>query len=388
MAEGVPSDKLVQTVTQANLMSMRQEEIVRRDIKVLERALHGQPMPYYGGDPIAGQYVPDVGGPHQGTVLVMRDQPVPDREDLEKTLGNCHQTLRQGTAPELSAGARNRLYALYKEEEAKYREGMPSYDQMWRATWQNVQLHSRHAEANKRRGKFLQNARRILDPHDEGFHLEELRPEKPMPYQGLTFRAGYDQVQWSDAKELELRAQELDDETYLQFLTLKAQGIETPRLLQRALHIDQAMYEACMARLKAVDVAVDKRVEAEHSSNARAAKEGKLSAQETHILERYGDATLALLEDQGWQSLERIVDLLIALTPEEFQGSRKMQAHVVARKLCKALVELGHVEEHGTKQDKTYALCFVSDEVQGPVERFMSTPQLVPDEDAEEETLR
>ena len=345
MADPGSSDKLFATVGLANLMTPRQEEIVQRDIKVLERALHGQPMPYYGGDPVAGQYVPELGGPRQGTVLVMRDQPVPDREDLQKTLNACHETLRLGTAPELSAAAKNQLFARYKVEEARYKEGMPSYDQMWRPTWQNVQLHERHAQANKKRGKFLQNARRILEPSNDGFHIEELRPDKPTPYSQIAFGRGYDGVQWSTEKELELRAQELDDATYLQFLTLKAQGITTPRLVQQAMHIDQAMYEACMQRLQAARVEEGPEAD-EEAQGAPGEPEDAvaLSEGQTTALQTYGDAVLALLEEQGARTPAEVAVFVEALTPEAFEGRKKLQSHVVARRVLKALRLLGHLE--------------------------------------------
>lgn len=351
MSEAVATGKLLETVTNAALMTVRQEEIVKRDIKVLERALHGQPMQYYGGDHVAGQYVPETGLPSSGTVMVVRDQPVPDREDLEKTLKSCHETLKMGTAPTLSTAAMNQLYAAYQEAVQRYQEGMPSYDQMWRPTWQNVQLHQRHAAANKRRGRFLQNVRRILDPADESFHVEELRPEKPTPYSGLAFRKGYDAVQWSTDKELELRAQELDDATYFQFLTIKAQGITTPRLIQQAMHIDQSLYEACMQRLQQASA---EQLPLEESAGE---EEGvvELSAAETEACQTYGDAVLALIEEHGSRTSGEVATLLLGLTPEVFPGEGRQRsgaAGLKARLVLRALMRLGHV----TEDHKAYRL--------------------------------
>lgn len=255
-------EKLRQTTLRANLMTPRQKEIVQRDITTLERALHGQAMPYYGADPGAQAYTPPADPWHApsaptGHVLLKRDMPVPDREQLERSFEACQQTMALGRPPELSAAAKNTLFKWYKEEQGKYVEGMPSHEQMWKPQWQNVQQYIQHREANKRRGKLLQNIHRILEPQDDMFHLEGFRPAQATPFNGKAFREGYDQISWTDEKELALQAQELDDATYLAFLQYRAQGIDAPKLYEEKLGISRQQYEACMARLKMSAVVVE-----------------------------------------------------------------------------------------------------------------------------------
>ena len=241
--------KLRRLIEQANLMTPRQREIVERDRKNLQHALQGQPMPFYGGDP-QGEFRPgsEVPSP-QGTVRVLRDTPMPDRELLQRNYEECNNTLKQGTVPDLSGAAKNTLFQWYKEELPKFQEGMPSHDQMWRPTWQNLQHYQLHRSANIRRGKLLTNIRRTLDPQDEMFHLEGFRPDKPTPFNGQAFREGWDGIQWDDPTEMALQVEELDDATYYAFVELKTQGITTQRLFETKLGITPQLYRACEARL-------------------------------------------------------------------------------------------------------------------------------------------
>ena len=248
-------EKLRQTVVRANLMTPRQKEIVQRDIDTLERALHGQALPYYSADPGASAYVPPADpwhapGAPAGHVLLRRDMPVPDREQLERSVEACQHTMASGRPPELSMAAKNTLFRWYKEEQAQYIEGMPSHEQMWKPQWHNVQQYMKHREANRRRGKLLQNIHRILEPQDDMFHLEGFRPAQATPFNGRAFREGYDQIAWTEEKELALQVAELDDATYLAFLQYRAQGIDAPKLFEEKLGISRQQYDACMARLK------------------------------------------------------------------------------------------------------------------------------------------
>jgi hypothetical protein len=348
--------KLFATVEKANLMTPRQREVVQRDIRTLERALNGQPMPYYGGDVVASQYEPTSGGPASGQVLVLRDQPLPDRELLQRNLNASRETLQAGTAPELSAAAKNTLYARYKTEWQAYQEGMPSHEQMWRATWQNVQLYIRHQAANKRRGKFLQNVHRILEPADDVFHLEALRPEKPTPFNGAAFRAGYDHVQWSDSKELELQMQELDDATYYAFLQLKARGITTAKLFQDQLHITPQMYEACLARLRAATDALATEGPALDPPSELLAEvpqsgpSSGLSDAEDAALQQYGDAVLAALTDGITLDENTATKVVVTHTPDLFAGKQgTLGARNKARAALRGLVKMGFLVEDGTQ---------------------------------------
>jgi hypothetical protein len=359
MAE-VP-EKLLRAVNTANLMTPRQREIVTRDIRTLERALHGEAMPYFGGDPTAQGYQPAPGrldAPPAGHVRVMREMPVPDREDLERNHKSCLETLAAGAAPDLSTAAKNVLYAQYKRDWEAYQEGMPSHEQMWRPQWQNVQLHLKHKAANVARAKRLQNIHRILEPEDDVFHLEALRPEKPTPYNGAAFRAGYDHIQWSDDKELEMQMAELDDATYYEFLQLRAAGITSRKIFEDKLAISRQQYEACEARLKAsalgsLDPAPagpddeDDDESEDDDETGQVPTTRPLSEKAQAALDAYGGVLLTIAED-GPLDVNGAAAVLQQVAPDVF--TNVLRARGKAQVALKALAKTGQL----VRIDKLY----------------------------------
>jgi len=336
------NDRLRQLTESKTLLTPRQQEIVQRSIKTLERALNQQAMPFEGGDAVAARYVPE--GTVAREVHPFNVVNVPEPELLRRTLEEAKKTFQRGMAPPLSGAAKNTLYRWYKEDAEMYQEGMPSTDQMWRPTWQNLQQYMAHKAANRARAHRLQTIRRVLDPHDEMFHLEGFRPDKPTPFNLKAFGAGFDQVQWTEEQELQLRMQELDDETYYQFLQLKARGVDTPKLLQRQLGIDQGVYDACMARLATVTVALGTAETAEPLAPTVTAP----SSAGQDALRKYGDAMLEALQAHPQPTMQTVREVLRTLDPQGFRG-RAGNFHVsnMARVLVKALKALGHVQEEG-----------------------------------------
>lgn len=367
-------EKLRQLVTTSALMTPRQRELVQDDIKVLERALRGEPMPYYGNDPIAQQYRPDgtpLQSPPLGHVLVHRDLPVPNRAELERNYAASQATLAKGGTPGLSGAAKNQIYEWYKAESEEYQRGMPSHEQLWKPTWHNLELYRRHKAVNRARAKFLQNAHYILDPQDDVFHLESLRPEKPTPYNGHAFRAGYEQLQWSTEQEMALQIAELDDETYYQFLQYKAQGITSEKLYIEKIGMTRQQYEACKARLAASAVGMAE-AEAEQPappSNGnghvpapskipaprgrpvtkpqRIPKPGNLSPTSQGHLDNYGDLMM-VVADEGPITEESAMAVLKELDPDRFAEAKPLVIHNIAKSVLTSLVKLGHLVKDGT----------------------------------------
>ena len=174
--------------------------------------------------------------------------PIPDPAILRESRRRNQQTLDKGTAPAYTGAQKNGLFAQYKEWVREYQEGFPSSDQMERATWEHIQLHTRHEERNKARGPAIMNTRKTLYPEEEGFSLEALRPANPTRTNYLALMDGHDRHVWTDAKDLERALEDLDDSQYAEFLRLRALGVETPKLIQRTAHLSQAQYDACMQR--------------------------------------------------------------------------------------------------------------------------------------------
>ena len=385
-------EKLFKAVTTSALMTPRQREIVQRDIKVLEKALHGEAMPYFGGDPMAQSYDPGAGplvGPPTGHVRVLREMPVPSRENLERNLRACQNTLAAGAPPALSTAAKNAIYQQYKADWQAYQEGMPSHEQMWRPQWQNVQLYMQHKAANVARARRLQNAHRILEPDDDVFHLEALRPEKPTPYNGSAFRAGYDHIQWTEAKELEMQVAELDDETYYSFLQMKAAGITARKLYEDKLSISRQQYEACEARLKASAIGTEDATgeddeampdpddDYDHPGTSDHARElmqkasiaGKkpqmpqtprkakgrtsatparsaMTAQAEQAVHEYGDMLLLVAEEAPLDAASA-AEVLKQLDPEKFR--KPLLASNTARQVLTVLVKAGRLRKDGAQ---------------------------------------
>ena len=238
---------LRERVETENLGSPGQLELINNDIANLERALSGRPMGYYGGDAGAAGHMPEM--PMMPTANESYHMPIPEPELLREALRKDILTRNSMVPEEMSGFTKDKLWAWYKEEKAKYREGLLSEKQMWEATHANIQAHIRHQDHNKQRGKLLMNIHRRLNPGDDTFNLEDLRPSKPIEINSELFRRHHDEIKWTAEKERELRRRDLDDDTYLQFLQLRAANINTPKLIQQKLHIDQGLYEACVDRL-------------------------------------------------------------------------------------------------------------------------------------------
>ncbi len=343
--------KLRQLIQRVNLMTPRQKEIVERDRKNLEQALQGRPMPLYGADP-HGEFRPsNAPSSPQGTVMVMRETPMPDRELLQRNYEECNRTLEMGTAPQLSGAAKNTLYQWFKAELPKFQEGMPSHDQMWRATWQNLQLYQRHKAENVRRSKLLANVHRALDPDDDGFHLEGFRPDKPSPFNGRAFREGWDEVQWDDPQELALQVEELDDQTYYAFVELKAQGITAQKIFESKLGITPTLYRACEARLAnvlasyALDVAQAEgpdAVEALDDAPQHPPVESKdiaeLTPKEAEYLQAYGDVVIAAALEQSHMTFAEMQTVIKQQAGETLPTYQAVMgaARATASALCKS----------------------------------------------------
>ena len=361
--------KLYEMMGRLNLMTPRQREIVERDRKNLQQSLEGRPMPLYGGDP-QNEYRPSMGGASpSGTVMVLRDTPMPDVELLRRNYQECNRTLEMGTAPDLSSAAKNTLYRWWKEELAIYQEGMPSHEQMWRPSWQNLQLYQRHKERNARRAKRLANIHRALDASDEGFHLEGFRPEKPTPFNGKAFREGWEGIAWDDATDLELQANELDDETYYRYVELKAQGVTEPKIYEQKLGITSTLRKACEVRLQRAVEAYTITQVAEAAQQERGAshderltldesltllteeapsREGvvALTEAESKALEQYGDAVIAVACEKPVLTADDLKEILDPLIPPGGKGAQRYQ---VVEATARALTKTGLLVQDGPK---------------------------------------
>ena len=227
----------MQDLARLALLNPSQREKLETDNASLDRGLKGLSM-----ESADGEQMPMMADPRF---------PIPDPALLRESRRRNQQTLDKGTAPDYTGAQKNGLWAACQEWIKDYREGLPSSDQMERATWENIQLHMRHEDRNKHRGPAIKNARRVLYPEEEDFALESLRPANPTRTNYLALMEGHDRQVWTDAKDLERAMEALDDSQYAEFLRLRALGIETPKLIQRTAHLSQAQYEACVQRLQA-----------------------------------------------------------------------------------------------------------------------------------------
>lgn len=249
-------------VAKLNLLNPRQRELVQADIENMERALYGDAMRYTGGDALAAMYVP-MGRGEDGergdmtpemNVINRRPSPtIPEPEKMRHNLVADQRTLQLGTAPEFSGHRKNLLHKVYKQAVEQYKDGLLSHGQMWDANIANIHHHMRHEEANRQRGKFIVNMRKIFEPQEDDFSLDELRPHDPIRINSAAFRRQFDDIQWTEPDEMTRRVGELDNETYYAFLELKAQTQDSSVIMSK-LMIDRATYEACEARLQAKHV--------------------------------------------------------------------------------------------------------------------------------------
>lgn len=215
-----------------HLLNPVQRETLEQEIRSAERALHGMSM---DGENVP--LTPDPRFPH------------PDPAIQRVALERDKETLRIGTAPEYSGYEKNKIYQQAKQLMEEVREGMPSHDQMERATYENVELHMRWEERNVHKIPALKAALRILDP-ERDISIEMFRPDKPAPTNYKAYLEGFDLATWTAEQELQAELEGLDDQTYLEFLKMKALGIETPKLIQRKMGISLSTYEACVLRLE------------------------------------------------------------------------------------------------------------------------------------------
>ena len=233
-----------------NLLNPRQRELVETDIENLERALYGKAMRYGGGDPTAQSYQPGdemIAAEEHG--FMGRTPPqVPEPALIEHNLRADRQMLHLGSAPAFSGHRKNLLYTMYKQAVKDYQEGLLSHGQMWDANVANIHHHIRHEDANRARGKFIANMRKIFEPEEDDFSLDELRPHDPIRINSAAFRKHFENIQWTDKDELQRQVSELDNETYVQFLELRARTQDSGVIMTK-LVIDRATYDACEARL-------------------------------------------------------------------------------------------------------------------------------------------
>ena len=243
---------LQQQVAKLNLLSSQQRSLVQNDIANNERALYGGPMQYTGADFAAQSYEPGGGslGAETAGFMGRAPLPVPEPDIIRRNLEMDRRTLALGSPPEMSGHRRNLLYKLYKNVVAEYKEGLLSHGQMWDANIANIHHHMRHEEANRNRGQFIRNMRKIFEPEEDDFSLDELRPHDPIRINSAAFRRHFDDIQWSENDEMARQMDELDDLTYFQFLELKARTNDSSVIMTK-LMIDRQTYEACEARLAA-----------------------------------------------------------------------------------------------------------------------------------------
>jgi hypothetical protein len=275
---------------------------------------------------------------------------------MEQDLQNCQRTMQQNSVPELSGAAKNTLYTQYKAAWEAYQRGMPSHEQLWRPNAQNLHIYMRHAEANRERGQFLQNVHRILDPTDDLFSLDMLRPDKSTPFNGAAYREGYEQVQFQSAQELAMQLRELDDTTYLAFLQYRAQGITSQKLYEEKLGIHRHQYDACLARLAQSPAGVAEG-SAEPAQTGRETSvpgrrpvaqkkwaKGEMTAKAQQYLETYGDVLMTLGDEEPLTETSA-AKFLHQVEPDKFP--KEQHARNTARVVLNALVKTGRITQQG-----------------------------------------
>jgi len=238
-------------LSRMSLLSPEQEIMVDSQIKVLDRAISMS----------RGQ------DGYQGTALMDRNDevPLPDPEQLEASRDRDMQTKEMGTPPNLSPHQKNQVFRWIEDNEKIVRGGMLSMDQMrddGNLTY--VSQCVRHHEENGRKIKGLENAYRILDP-DFRYSLEAMRPTTANHVDWQRLRENYAHVQWTDDREVEIRMQDLDPETYAAFLELKAAGVESDVLIMRKIGTDRTGLEACELRRSSAMASLQKELDAEAS---------------------------------------------------------------------------------------------------------------------------
>lgn len=308
----MPTTPTVLDLAKMALMSPSQRHAINRQIDNNRRALHGSSMNYEG--------VTD-----QDMLARLRDsQEVhhvrhPEPDILRRSIDLDTKMRDAGTAPDYPGYTKNAIYKMYKEDLIpKWRDGLLTAEQMNQPTELHIRQFLRHQNQRKRFGLAARTAHRIFAPDDEDFSLELLRPETPRRVDPTAFFANYDEMTWANEQEHALANRDLDPETYMAFLTLKAQGVNTPRLIQRTLGISQALYEVCLQRLKdeAAQVALEDGEEeplveydapqpaVAHTAVA-VAEDCVLTGSQLVIVEKHGKTVLELLASSDDATLTR-----------------------------------------------------------------------------------
>ena len=231
------------------LMGPMQVEMVQREMRGIDNALHGQAAGLYEAgrneDMLAADMSLLVRGERERAEI-----PVPDAAILRDMHARNKETLQMGTPPPLTQLEKNKLWKMVKEWRSVIQRGMPSYDQLERPTQENLDVFMRHESATMKHQLAFRNAMRMLDHENETVFLESLRPTTPSHIDWDAYYAGFEKLHFSDEAELRLQIDHLDEDVYLAYLRLRAQGVETPKLIMRTLNLSQTVYEACKVRLE------------------------------------------------------------------------------------------------------------------------------------------
>lgn len=254
MASPLPlqsEQKTLAALASMALLAPAQAEMVQREMRSVDEALHGRPLSRYEGITAA-----ELDMSAADMTLLRRSESenraevqVPDPAVLRDMYQRNQETLRMGTGPALSVHDKNRLWKLAKDWKETIRRGMPSYEQLERPTQENLDVFMTHEQKTMKHQLAFRNAMRLLDRENETVFIESLRPTTPSHIDWDSYYRGFEKVYFSDEAERQLQVESLDDDVYLAYLRLRAQGVETPKLIMRTLNLSQVVYEACKMRL-------------------------------------------------------------------------------------------------------------------------------------------
>ena len=232
----MPSVPSLTDLASMHLLNPRQREKIESEVDNARLGLQGRSM-FAGED---GTHTPL---DRDGRSLV------PDAAILRESIRRDELTIAKGMPPDYTGWQKNQLLAKIKGWSEDIRVNMPSHDQMERPTWANIQMHMQHEEHNLAKIMAWRNGMRILDPQMEDISAEMLRPVQASFVNYQQYLAGMDHIEWTEAQQLEQEVADLDESQYLEFLKLRAMGVQTPKLIQRKTGLSQSQYEACVRRL-------------------------------------------------------------------------------------------------------------------------------------------
>lgn len=282
----VPTPTVADLATMA-LLNPMQREMITREAESLDRVLHGKGSMH--GGVTEGMSLFEAGSkevnPHIVEPTILRDMHTRNMK-----------TLHDGSAADYSPQQKNQLWQLAKQLREKIRRGMPSYEQLERPTQENMDVFRIHQDRTIQAQLALRNIHRILDHHDETVVLETLRPTMPSHVDWEEYYGNFDKIFFSESQELAYQIQTLDDDTYLGFLRLKAQGVTTAKLIIRELNLSQACYEACMHRL------------AEELGARKLLDEQDALQSDTQVVEGEGPGVEQVTKSLGMSKAERDAD--------------------------------------------------------------------------------